>query len=70
MTTKTIHVNGEKGEDSAETVEELLRGRGVPTDGRGIAVAVNGALVPRAEWRSTRLEDGDRLEIIRPVVGG
>ena len=68
--TKIIHVNGEEGEVSADTVLELLRGRGVPTDGRGIAVARNGTLVPRAEWSATRLEAGDRIEIIRPVVGG
>ena len=67
---RTISVNGEEGEVAAESVAELLRSRGVPTDGRGIAVALNGTLVPRARWPSTGLRSGDRVEIIKPVVGG
>jgi sulfur carrier protein len=67
---KTVSVNGEEGRVTAETVAALLQSRGVPTDGRGVAVALNGALVPRAEWPSTRLRSGDRIEIIKPVVGG
>ena len=39
---RTVSVNGEEGEVAAESVAELLRSRGVPTDGRGIAVALNG----------------------------
>ncbi len=68
--TKAVRINGEETRISTDTVEALLRSRDIPIDGRGIAVAVNGTVVPRAEWRSARLEDGDQLEIIRPVVGG
>jgi sulfur carrier protein len=67
---KTVSVNGEEERVAAGTVAELLQSRGVPTDGRGVAVAVNGTLVPRARWPSARLEPGDRIEIIKPVVGG
>ena len=68
--TRTIHVNGEEAAVAAETIAELLTSRGVPTDGRGVAVAVNDTVVPRAAWASTPLGAGDRVEIIRPVVGG
>ena len=36
----------------------------------GVAVAVNGALVPRGRWAETRVGEGDRVEIVRAVAGG
>jgi sulfur carrier protein len=36
----------------------------------GIAAAVNGELVRRASWPSTRLEAGDELEVLTAVQGG
>ncbi|HEY0717369.1 MAG TPA: sulfur carrier protein ThiS [Streptosporangiaceae bacterium] len=36
----------------------------------GIAVAVNGAVVRRSEWESTRLADGDQVEVLTAVQGG
>ena len=38
--------------------------------GRGIAVAVNGAVVPRGEWDTTFLHPDDRVEILTAVAGG
>ncbi|MGB8742803.1 MAG: sulfur carrier protein ThiS, partial [Xanthobacteraceae bacterium] len=32
---------------------------------RGVAVALNGAVVPRAAWRDTLLRTGDSVEIVR-----
>jgi sulfur carrier protein len=52
------------------TLAELVEGHSLPAKGRGIAVALNDAVVPRARWRETRLEPGDRVEIVRPIVGG
>ena len=37
---------------------------------RGVAVARNGEVLPRAEWTATALRDGDVVEIVRPVQGG
>ncbi len=37
---------------------------------RGIAVARNGEVVPRARWAATSLCAGDRMEIVRAVQGG
>jgi sulfur carrier protein len=36
----------------------------------GIAVAVNGELVRRASWASTRLVAGDQVEVLTAVQGG
>lgn len=42
----------------------------VPTDRRGIAVALNRTVVPRAEHATTVLSEGDRVEIVTAVQGG
>jgi sulfur carrier protein len=36
----------------------------------GIAAAVNGEVVRRASWPSTRLEAGDEVEVLMAVQGG
>jgi len=36
----------------------------------GIAAAVNGELVRRASWPSTRLAAGDEVEVLTAVQGG
>jgi sulfur carrier protein len=39
-------------------------------DGRGVAVAVEGEVVPRAQWPSTELRDGVTIEVVVAVQGG
>ncbi len=34
------------------------------------AVAVNREVVPKSSYAATRLREGDRLEIVRPMGGG
>ncbi len=36
----------------------------------GIAVARNREVVPRSEWATTRLDAGDRVEIVAAAAGG
>ncbi|MFJ3668391.1 sulfur carrier protein ThiS [Streptomyces sp. NPDC090106] len=36
----------------------------------GVAAALNETVVPRAQWPSTPLSDGDRVEILTAVQGG
>jgi len=38
--------------------------------GRGIAVAVNGEVVPRSAWDATDLHPGDRVEVLTAAQGG
>jgi sulfur carrier protein len=37
---------------------------------RGVAAAVNGAVVPRSAWESRELAGGDRVLVIRATQGG
>lgn len=37
---------------------------------RGVAVAVNGEVVPRTSWGSTALIAGDQIEVLTAVQGG
>ncbi|MDG4806239.1 sulfur carrier protein ThiS [Micromonospora sp. WMMD1120] len=37
---------------------------------RGVAVAVNGEVVPRADWPTRALRDGDRVEVLTAAQGG
>jgi sulfur carrier protein len=36
----------------------------------GIAVAVNGVVVPRCNWVNTILSPGDTVDIVKPFQGG
>ena len=55
MTQAEIRVNGESEPFAApKTLEALLAEKTVDTGQRGIAVALNGAVVPRAAWPATR----------------
>ncbi len=65
-----IRVNGESEPLIAPTIEVLLAEKAVDTDQRGIAVALNGAVVPRAAWGETKLKAGDSVEIVRARQGG
>lgn len=51
------------------TLAELLAARGIERR-RGVAVAVNGTVVPAKSWADHRLADGDAVEIVRPIGGG
>ncbi|HEX2127001.1 MAG TPA: sulfur carrier protein ThiS [Thermoleophilaceae bacterium] len=50
------------------TVEMAVRELGA--DGRGLAVALDGEVIPRAEWASTEVREGQQLEVLRAVQGG
>lgn len=65
-----ITVNGQSRElDGGSTVDDVVRGL-APGRDRGIAVAVNGEVVPRHRWPVTPLRDGDAVEILTAVQGG
>lgn len=70
MEDASIKVNGESEKLEAATLEVLLAEKTVDTAQRGIAVALNGAVVPRAAWPATPLRPGDRVEIVRARQGG
>ncbi len=65
----SIRINGKDEALAAATVAELLQARGIARP-KGVAVALNGSVVPAAAWRDTRLASGDVIEIVRPFGGG
>jgi sulfur carrier protein len=67
---QTIRVNGESEPLAAATLAALLAEKALDTGQRGIAVALNGAVVPRAAWAQTPLKGGDDIEIVRARQGG
>ena len=63
-----IRVNADDLEvDDQMTVATLLQSLGYPD--RGIAVAVDHAVVPRSSWATT-LSDGAHIEVLTAVQGG
>ena len=67
----TIVVNGTPRDlEGATTVADLVEELAGDPTARGVAVALNGAVVPRGRWRLLELQDGDRVEILTAVQGG
>jgi sulfur carrier protein len=71
MSEPVIRVNGEvEPLGTKKNLEALLAEKACDTGQRGIAVAINGAVVPRAAWPATQLRPGDTVEIVRVRQGG
>ena len=69
MSDPHIHINGEPQTVTAgTTLAELVAQRGLTPE--GVAVEVNREVVPRSEYGSYVLQDGDRLEVVRAIGGG
>jgi sulfur carrier protein len=43
---------------------------GLSSEGRGVAVAVEGEVVPRGAWARTSLAEGAHVEVVAAVQGG
>lgn len=66
-----VRLNGEPREvGDGATVAVLVELLDVAGQARGIAVAVDGEVVPRGEWPRRALRDGARVEILRAIGGG
>lgn len=64
-----VWINGERRELGAGAgVLDALGELGVA--GKGVAVAVDGEVVPRAVWADTELAEGARVEVLTAVQGG
>jgi len=63
-----ISVNGNEEEFLSETLDALLQRLNV--EQRGIAVAIDGEMVRRAEWSSTIVVDECSIEIVTAAAGG
>jgi len=66
-----IELNGEPRELRAgATLADAVRESGADESARGVAVALDGEVVPRAEWDSTALDDGRSVEVLAAIQGG
>jgi sulfur carrier protein len=67
---QTIEVNGQSEPFEPGSVMTLLQRRGIDPAGRGVAVAVNGSVLRRADWSEVALRTGDQIEIVQAKQGG
>ncbi|MBL0533743.1 sulfur carrier protein ThiS [Aeromonas dhakensis] len=67
--TLTIRLNDKAQSLAAgQSVADLLAAQGV--NPQGVAVALNGAVLPRGRWAEIRLNDGDELHLFTAIAGG
>lgn len=66
----SLEINGTQEQLPASTVAELLTLKDIELERKGIAVALNSAVVPRRAWAETALKSGDVVEIITARQGG
>jgi thiazole synthase len=66
-----IELNGETHElPAGATIADAAREAGAGEGGRGVAVAIDGEVVPHSEWGSTPLRDGAAVEVLAAIQGG
>ena len=66
-----VTVNGGERElPAGSTVLSLVESLSVAPDGRGVAVALDGGVVPRSRWEATELSPGAKIEVLVAVQGG
>jgi sulfur carrier protein len=65
-----ISLNGAPYRMEGANLTDLLIEQAIDASKRGIAIAVNDAIVPRGQWPTTALKFGDAVEIVRPHSGG
>ncbi len=64
----SIVLNGERREVKATTVAELIDELGL--GGRMLAIERNLEVVPKSAYATTKLEAGDRIELVHMIGGG
>jgi sulfur carrier protein len=66
-----ISLNGKDCElQAGASVAAVLERLQVPGDARGVAVAVDGEVVPRAQWETFQLAEDARVEVLTAMQGG
>jgi len=63
-----IRVNGVAQEHFDESVSELVAR--LEIEPRGIAVAIDGEIIRKADWSATPIRDENVIEIVTAVAGG
>jgi len=69
--TVLVTVNGDQRElPAGATVWSVIESLSTVPEGRGLAVAVDGVVVPRGAWSRTELTNGVHVEVLTAVQGG
>ena len=63
-----IAINGENRSVTARTVKELLESLDI--DSKRVAVELNMEILPKADYVTRTIANGDRIEIVHFVGGG
>jgi sulfur carrier protein len=63
-----ININGEIKKIETDSLQEMLLFFKIKKD--AVAVELNGEIVPRSSYSDTKLNDGDKIEIVSFVGGG
>jgi sulfur carrier protein len=66
-----VELNGKAVElaDGA-SVAEAVAAAGADGARRGVAVAVQGDVIPRSRWEETGLAEGQKVEVVQAIQGG
>jgi sulfur carrier protein len=71
MTTLALLVNGEPVEvRSGTTIADLVAALTGADNPKGVAVAVDRAVIPRSEWAGTPARAGSLVEVVNAAAGG
>ena len=67
-----VELNGRPVEmpAGATVADAVLEAGGEPGDGRGIAVAIDGEVIRRADWTKMKLRSDQSVEVVHAVQGG
>jgi sulfur carrier protein len=65
-----ITVNGQPRDRADQATVAALVAELAGPEPRGVAVAVNGEVVPRSAWAAASLRDGDVVEVLTAAQGG
>ncbi len=67
-----VEINGVRRQlPEGATLADAVRDAGAEPDApRGLAVALDGEVVPRGEWATTELSDGRKIEVLAAIQGG
>jgi sulfur carrier protein len=67
----TVEINGRQVQlAEGAPLSDAVAEAGGGAQARGVAVAVDGEVVPRSSWESTKLRDGQRVEVVGAIQGG
>ena len=66
-----ITVNGTEAQlPVGARIVDVLDALGVEPGRRGVAIAIDGEVVPRTQWDTTSLAEDARVEVVQAIQGG